>query len=212
MLTGFYRYNTDLFESLRTLRDDGVSEVTQYNFNSSHVFGGELVTRFSPYKWWDFGFTTSLYQNIQDGSNINSNYTVNALSGNVNVYTNFNFKFGMRIAVYAWYSIPTFVAQGSTSGYTWNSISVSQKVLKNKGTITLSVQNPILGGQYGFETEDTNFSQFGNRQWESPVFELRFSYRFGKVNVRDSRSKNQGRLGGGGDDGGDGGNSGGGID
>ena len=140
MLTGFYRYNTDLFESLRTLRDDGVSEVTQYNFNSSHVFGGELVTRFSPLKWLNFGLTGSLYQSIQDGSNIDDSYRVNALTGNANFYLNMNFKFGMRIALYAWYSFPNIVAQGTTSGYTWNSMSISQKVLKNKGTITLSIQ------------------------------------------------------------------------
>ena len=211
MLTGFYRFNTDLTENLRFLRADGVTEVTPYNFNSSHVFGGEIVTRFNPTKWFSFGVTGSVYQNLQDGSNIDSRYQVNALAGNANVYMNFNFKFGMRIALYAWYSIPTIVAQGSTSGYTWNSFSISQKVLKNKGTVTLSIQNPILGGRYSFETRDNNFSQIGRREWESPVFELRFSYRFGKVNVRNSRSKNAGRLNSG-NSSGEGGSSGGGID
>jgi outer membrane receptor protein involved in Fe transport len=211
MLTGFYRYNTDLTEKLRFLRDDGVTEVTPYNFNSSHVFGGEIVTRFSPTKWFSFGVTGSVYQSLQDGSNIDDRYQINALAGNANVYMNFNFKFGMRIALYAWYSIPKIVAQGSTSGFTWNSFSISQKVFKNKGTVTLSVQNPILGGRYSFETIERNFSQIGRREWESPVFELRFSYRFGKVNVRDSRSKNAGRLNNGGDSG-DGSSKGGEID
>ena len=73
------------------------------------------------------------------------------------------------------------------------------------------MQNPILGGRYSFETIERNFSQIGRREWESPVFELRFSYRFGKVNVRDSRSKNAGRLNNGGDSG-DGSSKGGGID
>lgn len=211
MLTGFYRYNTDLMTRLRTVRPDGVSVVTQYNFDKSHVWGAEMVTRFVPFKWWSFGITGSVYQNIQDGTNVNPEYSVNAISGNVNMNMNFNFKFGMRIALYAWYSVPTLVAQGWTGGYTWNSFSISQKVLKNKGTVTLSIQNPILGGRYGFETEDVNFYQSGLREWEAPVFELRFSYRFGKVSVRNSRSKNASRLGSSGDSGG-GGNSGGGID
>jgi hypothetical protein len=148
-----------------------------------------------------FGLTGSVFQNMQDGSNIADSYVINALNANANFYLNLNFKFGMRIALYAWYSFPKFVAQGTVSGYTWNSFSISQKVLKNKGTITLSVQNPVLGGMYSFETIESNFSQTGVHQWESPVFELRFSYRFGKVNVRDSRSKNAGRLNGGMDSG-----------
>ncbi|MCH2023596.1 MAG: TonB-dependent receptor family protein [Saprospiraceae bacterium] len=201
MLTGFYRYNTDLMENLRILRPDGVTEVTPYNFNSSHVFGGEIVTRFSPLKWLNFGVTGSVFQNMQDGSNVGDRYVVNAINANANIYVNLTFDFGMRIALYAWYSFPKYVAQGTTSGYTWNSLSISQKVLKNKGTITFSLQNPILGGMYSFETFDRNFSQSGMRQWESPVFELRFSYRFGKVNVRDGRSKNAGRLNGGMDSG-----------
>jgi len=212
MLTGFYKYNTDLIERLRTLRSDGVSVLTQYNFNTSHMWGGELVTRFSPYKWFNFGLTGSVYHNIQNGTNIDASYTLNAIAGNANVYMNFVFKFGMRIAVYAWYSVPTKVAQGRTSGYTWNSLSVSQKVLKDKGTLTLSVKNPILGGRYQFETFDDNgFYQIGEREWESPVIELRFSYRFGKVTVRDSRSKNAGRLNSGGRNS-EGGNTGGGIE
>jgi outer membrane receptor protein involved in Fe transport len=209
MLTAFYKYNTDLMERLRTLRPDGVSVVTQYNFNTSHMWGGELVTRFSPYKWLDFGLSGSIYHNIQNGTNIDAAYTLNAIAGNANAYMNFVFKFGMRISIYAWYSIPTRVAQGWTGGYTWNSFSVSQKVLKDKGTLTLSIQNPILGGRYQFETSDGDaFYQVGKREWESPVFELRFSYRFGKVTVRDSKSKNAGRLNGGGESDSDGGSGG----
>lgn len=210
MLTAFYKYNTDLMERLRTLRSDGVSVLTQYNFSTSHMWGGEVVTRFSPYKWWNFGITGSIYQNIQNGTNIDAAYTLNAIAGNANAYMNFVFKFGMRISVYAWYSIPTRVAQGWTGGYTWNSFSISQKVLKDKGTVTLSIQNPILGGRYQFETEDNGFYQVGKREWEAPVFELRFSYRFGKVTVRDGRSKNAKRLNSGGSDGGS--QNGGGID
>jgi hypothetical protein len=44
------------------------------------------------------------------------------------------------------------------------------------------------------------------------VFELRFSYRFGKVTVRDGRSKNAGRLNSGGGNSGGSSNGGGGIE
>lgn len=199
MLTGFYRYNTNLMERLTTVDNEGVSRSTFYNFSESHVMGGELVSRVTATKWLTFGVNGSVYHSRQDASNVNDAYVVNAIGGNVNANVNFVFKFGMRISLYAWYSLPTFVQQGFTGGYAWNSVSISQKVLKNKGTITLSVQNPILGGQYSYLSEDVNFYQEGKSQWESPVFELRFSYRFGKVTVKDGRSKNAGRLNGGGE-------------
>lgn len=201
MLTGFYRYNTDLMDRLRTIRPDGVAVQTFYNFSTSQLWGGEMVVRVSPTKWFNFNLSGSLYQNIQDGSNIDENFSVNALAGNGNVGVNFTFDFGMRIAAYMWASIPNYVPQGWVSGYAWTSISVSQKVLKDKGRVTLSVQNPFLGGYFSYETETSNFYQVGRSQWEAPVFELRFSYRFGKVNVRDGRSKNASRLNNGGGDG-----------
>ncbi len=196
MLTGFYKYNTDLIDDMRILRSDGVRERTPINFNSSHNWGCELVTRFVPFKWWTIGLSGSVYQNIQDGSNVGSEFVYNAVAGNVRFNMNFTFKFGMRIGVNAFYNLPRIVAQGYSGGYTWNSLSVSQKVLKNKGTITLSVQSPVLV-PYTSETITPSFTQFNQYIWEAPVFMLSFSYRFGKVNVRDSRSKNAGRLGGG---------------
>lgn len=207
MLTGFYRYNTDLQDRLRTVRPDGVAIQTFYNFSTSQLFGGELVVRVSPTKWFNFNLSGSLYQNVQDGSNIQDGFSVNTLAGNGSAGVNFTMKFGMRIAAYMWASIPKYVPQGWSSGYAWTSISVSQKVLKDKGRITLSVQNPFLGGRYNYETQASDFYQVGRSRWEAPIFELRFSYRFGSVNVRDGRSKNASRLGngGGGDsDGGDG--------
>ena len=205
MLTGFYRYNTDLINRLRTVQPDGVLHTTFFNFNTSQQWGVELVTRFSPARWFNFGVNGSIYQNIQDGSNIDDNFSVNAVAGNANAYANFSFKFGMRIAVYAWVSMPQYVPQGWTSAYTWNSISISQKVLKDKGRITLSLQNPVLGGQFNYETQANGFYQVGRFAWEAPVVEARFSYRFGKVNVRDGRSKNAKRLNNsGGDEGGSG--------
>ena len=107
----------------------------------------------------------------------------------------------MRISLFVWYSLPALNIQGNKSGFTWNSASISQKVLKNKGTITFSVRNPILGGFFEYELIEPNFSQLGSNQREAPVFELRYSHRFGKVSVRDGRSKNSSRLGKGIDDG-----------
>ncbi|MGH1335792.1 MAG: TonB-dependent receptor domain-containing protein [Aureispira sp.] len=201
MLTGFYRYNTDLMDRLRTVRPDGVAIQTYYNFSTSQLWGGELVVRVSPVKWFNFNLSGSLYQNIQDGSNIDENFSVNTLAGNGSAGMNFTFKFGMRISAYMWASIPKYVPQGWSSGYAWTSLSVSQKVLKDKGRLTLSVQNPLLGGRYGYETQSSDFYQAGQSRWEAPIFELRFSYRFGSVNVRDGRSKNASRLGNGGGDG-----------
>ncbi len=207
MLTGFYRYNTDLMDRLRTLRPDGVAVQTFYNFSTSQLWGGELVLRVTPTKWFNFNIAGSLYQNIQDGSNISDGFSVNTLEGNGSVGMNFTLDFGMRIAASMWASIPKYVPQGWSSGYAWTSVSVSQKVLKDKGRLTLSVQNPFLGGRFNYETQANDFYQAGRSRWEAPIFELRFSYRFGGVNVRDGRSKNASRLGNGGggeSDGGDG--------
>jgi iron complex outermembrane receptor protein len=201
MLTGFYKFNTDLIDDFRILRSDGVTERTPLNFNSSHNWGGELVTRFVPFKWWSISLTANVYQNIQDGSNVSSEFVYNAIAGSGSLNMNFTFKFGMRIGVNAYVQMPKILAQGSIGAYSWNSISISQKVLKNKGTLTLSVQSPV-NLPYQSRTETSSFTLNSSYAWEGPVFNLSFSYRFGKVNVRDSRSKNAGRLNSGGSGGG----------
>jgi len=203
MLTGFYKYNTDLIDDFRVLRSDGVTERTPMNFNSSHHWGGELVTRFVPFKWWSISLTANVYQNIQDGSNVGDEFTYNAIAGSGSLNMNFTFKFGMRIGLSAYVHMPRVVAQGTSGAYSWNSISISQKVLKNKGTISFRVQSPV-NLPYVSRTETSSFTLDASHAWEGPVFNLSFSYRFGKVNVRDSRSKNAGRLNSGGSGGGGG--------
>ncbi|MCP4438540.1 MAG: TonB-dependent receptor [Aureispira sp.] len=204
MISAFYRYNTDLMERVKTVDEEGVATSSYANFNNSHVYGGELVLRFQPYKWWNFGGSVSVYQQFQDGTNIDKDFKVNAVTGNASINSNFQFKFGMRIYLMGHFSLPSRLAQGRSNGYFWTSVSISQRLLKNKMNITLSVQNPIPG-RYVYETSATNFIQNGIHMWESPIAYLKLSYRFGKVNVRDNRKSRASRLKGGGGDGEEGG-------
>lgn len=200
MVSAFYRYNTDLMERIKTVDEEGVATSTYANFNDSHVYGGELVMRFQPYKWWNFGGSVSVFQQFQDGTNVDKTFKVNAVTGNASINSSFQFKFGMRIYLMANFSLPSKTVQGRSGGYSWTSVSISQRLLKNKMNITLSVQNPIPG-QFKYETAGANFMQNGVHRWESPIAYLKVSYRFGKVNVRDDRKSRASRLKGGGDGG-----------
>lgn len=201
MVSAFYRYNTDLMERVKTVDTEGIATSTYANFSNSHVYGGELILRFQPYKWWNFGGSASVFQQFQDGTNIDKTFKVNAISGNANINTSFQFKFGMRIYLMANFSLPTKTVQGWTSGYAWTSASISQRLLKNKINITISVQNPVLGGFYSFNAAGANFTQTSEHRWEAPIGYLKISYRFGKVNVRDNRKSRASHLGNGGGDG-----------
>ena len=77
---------------------------------------------------------------------------------------------------------------------------MKKKVLDGKGAIGLNVRDPFSTGKFRFISSGDTFYQEGTRQREPYVFNLSFSYRFGKQERNRNRDRGGDREDGGGMD------------
>jgi iron complex outermembrane receptor protein len=201
--SAFYRYNTGLFERIRSVREDGVSETTFQNLNTNTNYGIELTGRYKIFKWWTLTASFSGFQQIQDATNINDDYIATTITGNASLNMMFTLPKNFNINLNFWSSLPEKEAQGTNRGYQHSGINISKGFANNKGTIALNARNPILGGRWISYSFGDNFEADSAYFWEAPIVYLRVSYRFGKMNARDRMRR--GGYGGGFGDGDEGG-------
>ncbi len=194
--SAFYRYNTGLFERIRIVREDGISETTYQNLNTNTNYGIELTGRYKIFKWWILSGSVSAFQQIQDATNIDDSYIAQTITGNVSVNMRFTLPKNFNINLNFWSSLPEREAQGTNLGYQYSGLNISKGFAKNKGTIALNARNPILGGRWISTSFGDNFEADSRYFWEAPIVYLRLSWRFGKMNARDMR-RMRGGFGGG---------------
>ena len=83
---------------------------------------------------------------------------------------------------------------------TYASIGLSRDVLKNKGTLTLTLNDVFNSRKRRYTTEGENFFSQGEFQWRSRQFTVALNYRLNQKKRRDR----SGNRGGDGFEGGDG--------
>ena len=96
------------------------------------------------------------------------------------------------------YRAPNKSAQGRVKSMTVINLAASRDVLKNKGTITFSVQDVLNTRKWRSYTETENFTSESEFQWRPRQFIATFSYRFNQAKQRQKPSN----YDGGGDEGG----------
>lgn len=196
----FYRYSTGNINRYREVDNDGVYTLTYINFSNSHAYGAELVAVYSPFKWWRIMPSLNMSQTISTGSTEEEDINVNALRLGGRISSNMSFENNWDVQFFIFYRSPANISQGRMKRMLFANIGVKKKILNEKGTIGLNIRDPFATGKFQFTTSGDTFFQEGFRQREPYVFNLSFSYRFGKQE-RNRRGRGGNRDNGGGDGG-----------
>ncbi len=198
----YYRYTTDIINRYKTVNDEGVSTLTYVNLSSSHAYGLELSVMYNPTKWWRLMPSIDLTQTILDTDNIDADLNSNNFRVGGRIMSNMTVWKNCDIQAFAFYRLPSKIAQGRMKGMIFMTIGAKKKILKDKGTIGINIRDPFGIGKFQFITESDTFYQEGTRQREPYVTTFSFSYRFGKQerNNRRGRGDRNGGMGGGMDD------------
>ncbi|HMW27306.1 MAG TPA: outer membrane beta-barrel family protein, partial [Ferruginibacter sp.] len=167
----------------------GILYYSEGNVGRAHTIGVSVMLNVSPFKWWSL--TAQAVYNHKDlkGYNGNVNFRSNINQLNINISNQFSF-----LKVYT----------GEISGfYTSRARNDLQEVLYPTGQVSLGISRPVLKkkGTLKFSARDifyTNamegLTQFDRATeyfilWrDSRVFNLSFTYRFGKAYKAGKRS------------------------
>ena len=214
----------DSFQFVRQFSGDYVTEVvngqtintpviltTPINLSKEYRAGFEFNLNYTPYKWWRLNGNLNLFRNQTKGD-YTFTYNDGATGDAVTTYQNFNFtaytwtsRLNSKITLPGkidWqlngsYEAPQKNAQGKRLAQAGLNTALSKDVLKDKGTVSLNVQDIFNSRKMRNETYIPNQVQsYSSMQWRVRQVTLSFTYRFNR-NKNDKQKEIKPDNGGG---------------
>ena len=180
--------------------DENNVEISYSNTKSNNRYGVELSSNHKFANWWRVNASFDLYTQKESGISNGENLEITNNSINFRVSNNFKASKNLRFQLFAMYRGGGESIQFKVDPMWMINTGASLNVLKNKGTISLRVNDIFEGMKFKFESENP-YPYIGQFNWESRTAYLGFMYRFGggknKAKKRKSRDNNEAQGSGG---------------
>ncbi|ESU24776.1 putative TonB-dependent receptor [Flavobacterium enshiense DK69] len=179
-----------------------VIETTPINLATEYRGGFEFTLNYTPYKWWKLNGNFNFFRNETQGDYTYVNYLGETV---VQDFNNIAFTWFTRVTSrvtlpYAieWqtnvtYNAPQENAQGKSLGVASANLAFSKDVLKDKGTVTLNVNDLFNSRKRIFDSNLPSAITHTEMQGRERQINLSFTYRFNKKKTdKDRQPKNAG--------------------
>ena len=196
--SAYTRRTGNAIESVRFIDQNGVNNQTFRNIGRNNTYGVSVFGSVKPTTKWDVGGNVNVYYvrlespalSFGDGYVNTSSYSNEGVMYNVNLNSSYRFEKGLSIQFYGGLNSPRVQLQGKQAAWTYYSLGLRKKLLKEKADITLNADN-FLSATRNFKSRlDTDqFRQNSNYYIYQRSLRLAFSYRFGKVTNQPQRPK-----------------------
>ncbi len=176
--TLFYRRTNGLVDWVVNVTDNGVSERRPENLTSGTTYGIELIntTEFTP--WWNVNVSYSLFRALIDGTNLDADFTNDALAWNAKLVSNFVLPGGVDLQFTGNYESPEAEAQGFDDARYYLDASVRRNFLGKKGSVSVSVRDLFNTYQFGSSAETEQFRQYFVYKRDSRMVLVTVRYKF----------------------------------
>ncbi|HRI60751.1 MAG TPA: outer membrane beta-barrel family protein, partial [Saprospiraceae bacterium] len=190
----YYRHTTDVIERIRTQLSDTSSITRPVNLAERDDVGFEFTGSYEPFKCWKLNANLNLFHSATNGEYEGQVYDAETFSWfgrtssrltlwkKVDLQTTFNYR------------APRNTTQGQTKAMYHVDLGASTDILKNNGTLTLSVRDVFNTRRWRGVTEGDNFYAENDFQWRARQVSLTFSYR---LNRQKEQARDRDREGGG---------------
>jgi outer membrane receptor protein involved in Fe transport len=186
-LAPYYRSTSDMWERIRTVDTLGIATNRWENGVSAKAYGSNFTISLPPTGPLSGSTNVGIYRDVRDGTNISSEYRRSSwmwsLSGNLGLKV----RPSLTAQLYAHHFPTQSILQGRASGYTYTSLALRQQVLGTKGSVSLSINDPLNLFRYTSSTRDATYVQDSRSSFVSRVAMLGFTFNFGKPPQQQSR-------------------------
>ncbi len=179
-LTPFYRRTTDVVRRLKTVDPvTSVSTQTFENFATSASYGVELI---STLRLGPVNMMLSLNGNrvVTDGSNVDTDLASDAFQWGGRANVSWTVRPGLDLQAFGFYRAPTKVEQGRISSFSMTDLSLRQRLLGDKASVSVRVSDVLDTSGFHFETQEEFYYQESSRRWGGRTAFLTFTYNFGQ--------------------------------
>ena len=188
--SAYYRYTEGVSQRIQSIEQNGNELITirqPENLAEEDAYGFEFIFSADPVKWLRANASVNLFRSIIDGSNLEQNLSADAFSmfGRLNMRTTFAKKYQAQWRLF--YEAPRKTTQGERRAITTLDFGLSRDVLKEKGTLTLSVSDVFNSRKYRYENFGPTFYSEGFYRRRIRQFILTFNYRLNQDKKKGGR-------------------------
>ncbi|MEZ5041649.1 MAG: outer membrane beta-barrel family protein [Saprospiraceae bacterium] len=197
----YYRYSTGVIERIKTIDEVGNTYTVPMNLATENAYGLEVTYSMTPYKWWRLNGDLNFYRSLTDGNNVGANLSADNLSWFGRMTSMMTIKKKLDFQLRFNYRAAQTTTQGKQKSMSNLDLALSQDILKNKATVTFSVNDLFNSQLRRFISYGDNFFSEGSYRWRRRQIMLSFNYRLNqnkkKGGDRGGREDGGGDFGGG---------------
>jgi ferric enterobactin receptor len=178
-VTPYFRRTTDVARRFQFLRDDGVTVTTFRNLATSDALGADVTGTFrlGPVNGF-VGFNAS--QVATDGGEGDLAVSSNAFAWSTRTNATWRVRPGLDLQGSLFYMAPREFENSRMGSMTRTNFSLRQRVMGDRGNVTLRIIDPLDQMRFSMFAEDERFYQETMRQMGGRRAVLAFSYNVGQ--------------------------------
>lgn len=198
LTTSFYfRHTKDVFTRLRTVDPEtAIATLNWDNIDKGQNVGTEIIFRTPITKWWNIMVNGNLFYNAVKGQvpGEDNDNSVNSFQWNTRAMSNFKFWKNAELQLSYRYNSKMEFLQGYINPMHSLDIGIRKDFLKNnKASIAMNVQDLFNTRIFEVYNAGTTFESVANRKWETRIFSVNFTYKFGREE-NHQRKRNDGNM------------------
>ncbi|MBI4409149.1 MAG: TonB-dependent receptor [Gemmatimonadetes bacterium] len=178
-VTPYCRRTIDVVRRIKTVSDDGVSTTSFRNLATSASWGADVTGSVRLGRINGFA-GVNVFELTTDGSNVAESLSSDAVSWSARASLMVRLLPGLDAQGFFMYRAPMDVEQGRLSGMMMTHLSLRQKLLGERASITMNVIDPFDRMRFSFRTSDERHTQESTRRFGARGVFLTFSYNFGR--------------------------------
>ncbi|MCF2502337.1 TonB-dependent receptor [Dyadobacter sp. CY107] len=173
----YYRHTNGKITSIRRVQEDGSSYTRPENLGTEDAYGAEFTSSFTLYQWWKLDGSVNFFRAITDGTGLDEDFQSDTYSWFVRMMSRFTLWKNTDVQLRGNYEAPQQTPQGKRKAMATLDLAASRDILKNNGTLTLSVIDVFNSRKFRSVIEGANFYTLNNSQGRRRQINLTLNYR-----------------------------------
>lgn len=177
----YFNRSTDNVETIETTRVvDGNQAVFRFpvNLSTEERLGYELTLTYRPFEWWTLNSDANVFRVATDGDFEDLNFDFVNTTYFLRLNQKFSLPYKIDFQARINYRGASENAQGSQKGITTVNLAASKDILKDQGSLTLSVSDLFNARRRESRTITPSFISNSAFQWRERQITLAFIYTF----------------------------------
>ncbi|MEZ4963878.1 MAG: outer membrane beta-barrel family protein [Saprospiraceae bacterium] len=176
----YFRHTTNVIERIRQQLSDTVAFTRPANLSTRNNYGLEFTGSCEPFEFWSLNANLNFYRSITEGTYEGQSLDADTYTWSGRASSKLTLFDALDIQTTLNYRAPRIYTQGRSNAMYHIDLAAGIDVLKNNGTVTLSIRDLFNTRRWRGTTEGADFYTYGEFQWRARQITLSFSYRINR--------------------------------